>query len=46
VAAGREFKQLGTNSMGELVLATPALSDGVIYVRSSTSLFAIGRKDT
>lgn len=45
MAAGREFKQLGTNSMGALVMATPALSDGVIYVRSSTSLFAIGRKD-
>ncbi len=42
VAAGREFKKLGTNSMGELVMATPALSDGVMYVRSSSSLFAIG----
>jgi hypothetical protein len=30
--------------MGELLMATPALSDGVMYVRSSASLFAIGRK--
>jgi outer membrane protein assembly factor BamB len=44
VAAGEKFNLLGTNSMGELLMATPALSDGVMYVRSSASLFAIGRK--
>lgn len=27
---------------GELLMATPALSDGVMYVRSSSALFAIG----
>jgi hypothetical protein len=30
--------------MGELLMATPALSDGVMYVLSSTGLFAVGRK--
>jgi outer membrane protein assembly factor BamB len=44
IAAGEKFNHLATNSMGELLMATPALSDGVMYVRSSTSLFAIGRK--
>ncbi|HJQ71197.1 MAG TPA: PQQ-binding-like beta-propeller repeat protein [Blastocatellia bacterium] len=44
VAAGRKFAHVATNSMGELLMATPALSDGVMYVRSSSSLFAIGRK--
>lgn len=44
IAAGKKFSHLATNSMGELLMATPALSDGVMYVRSSTSLFAIGRK--
>jgi outer membrane protein assembly factor BamB len=44
VAAGRTFAHLSTNSMGELLMATPALSDGVMYVRSAASLFAIGRK--
>ncbi len=44
IAAGQKFSQLATNSMGELLMATPALSEGVMYVRSSTSLFAIGRK--
>jgi outer membrane protein assembly factor BamB len=43
VAAGREFKHLATNSMGELLMATPALSEGVMYVRASESLFAAGR---
>ncbi len=44
IAAGPEFKHLGTSSMGELLMATPALSDGVLYVRASASLFAVGRK--
>jgi outer membrane protein assembly factor BamB len=44
IAAGRSFTHIATNSMGELLMATPALSDGVMYVRSSKSLFAIGRK--
>ncbi|HEX5709348.1 MAG TPA: PQQ-binding-like beta-propeller repeat protein [Pyrinomonadaceae bacterium] len=44
VAAGKTFAHVATNSMGELLMATPALSDGVMYVRSATSLFAVGRK--
>jgi hypothetical protein len=31
--------------MGELLMATPALSEGVMYVRSAQSLFAIGPKN-
>ena len=44
VAAGEKFSHITTNSIGELVMATPALSDGVMYVRSAQTLFAIGRK--
>ena len=44
IAAGREFKKLGAFSMGELVMATPALSDGVMYVRGVSTLFAVGTK--
>jgi outer membrane protein assembly factor BamB len=44
VSAGDTFTQIATNSMGELLMATPALSEGVMYVRSVSSLFAIGRK--
>jgi outer membrane protein assembly factor BamB len=44
IAAGSTFKHIATNSMGEPLMATPALSEGVMYVRSSASLFAIGRE--
>ena len=44
VTAGPKFAHLATNSMGELLMATPAISEGVMYVRSSSSLFAIARK--
>ena len=44
IAAGQKFNHIATNSMGEMLMATPALSDGVMYVRSSASLFAIGSK--
>lgn len=30
--------------MGELLMATPALSEGVMYVRTVNHLFAIGRR--
>jgi outer membrane protein assembly factor BamB len=43
VTAGRRFEQLAVNSVGELVMATPALSRGVMYVRTVRSLIAIGR---
>jgi outer membrane protein assembly factor BamB len=44
VAAGPIFAHIATNPIGELLMATPALADGVMYVRSSASLFAIARK--
>jgi outer membrane protein assembly factor BamB len=44
IAAGEKFTHVATNSMGELLMATPALSDGVLYVRSANSLFAVGIK--
>ena len=44
VSAGDKFNHIATNSMGELLMATPALSDGVMYVRSAESIFAVGRK--
>jgi outer membrane protein assembly factor BamB len=44
IAAGPEFRAVATNTMGELLMATPALSDGVMYVRSSSALSAIGTR--
>jgi outer membrane protein assembly factor BamB len=43
LSAGPEFKEIAVNPMGELLMATPALSEGVMYVRTARSLFAIGR---
>src|SRR5215510_12339531 len=44
IAASRKYAHIATNSIGELLMATPALSEGEMYARSSQSLFAIGRK--
>lgn len=42
IAAGREGKVLATNSLSGAFFATPAISDGVIYLRSFDRLYAIG----
>ena len=41
VKAGREFKLMHTNTLGERTLASPALVDGVWYWRTAGSLVAI-----
>jgi outer membrane protein assembly factor BamB len=43
LAAGPEFKHLATNTFGEPLMATPALSRGVMYVRTSMHLVSVGR---
>ena len=44
VEAGRTFRQIAVNAMGDLAMATPALSRGAMFVRTATSLVAIGRR--
>ena len=44
LAPGREYKLLAENDLGETVMATPAISDGVLYMRGSKHLFAIGNQ--
>ena len=41
VEAGRQFKLLHVNDLGEQTLASPALVDGTWYWRTATSLRAI-----
>ncbi len=43
VKAGPEFENLGKNSIGELLMATPAIAGGHMYIRSQHHIFAIGR---
>jgi outer membrane protein assembly factor BamB len=42
VKAGPKPDLLATNPMGEVLMATPALSDGLVIVRGLKHLFAIG----
>lgn len=44
IEAGATFKHIATNAIGEMLMATPALSDGVMDVRGVSTLFAIGRR--
>jgi len=41
VKAGAAYELLATNSMGENCMATPAISDGALFIRARQDLFAI-----
>ncbi len=41
--AGPDFELLSQNALGELVMSTPALSDGMMFVRAHHHVYAIGR---
>ena len=43
--AGPEFKMLAANLVGENILTTPAISEGVFFVRGQKHLFAFGEKE-
>ncbi|HSB61973.1 MAG TPA: PQQ-binding-like beta-propeller repeat protein [Vicinamibacteria bacterium] len=43
VKAGPQFELMGRNPMGQALMATPAISDGILLVRGERDLFAIGR---
>ncbi len=42
VKAGPKYELLATNPVGEILMATPAISDGVLYIRGLKSLIAVG----
>ena len=42
VKAGPNYELLATNAMGQVIMATPAISDGVIIVRGLKDVFAVG----
>ncbi len=43
VQAGREFKVLAQNYMDEMIVASPAISGGNIFLRGEEHLFCIGK---
>lgn len=44
VKAGPTYELLSTNPIGEVLMATPAISDGMIFVRSINALYGIAEK--
>jgi outer membrane protein assembly factor BamB len=44
VKAGPSFEVLSKNAMGEVCMASPALSNGVIYIRTSAHVVAIAAR--
>lgn len=44
LAKGKEYKLLAENDLGETVMATPAISGDVLYVRGQKHLFALAAK--
>lgn len=45
VQAGTEYQEVAVHDLGEIVMATPAVSEGVLYVRTLDRLIALGGDD-
>ena len=45
LAASREFRELGRVDLGQKTFATPALADGVMYLRTQSRLLSIGKAE-
>ena len=41
IQAGPEYQLLSKNSMGDLCMATPAISDGILFFRTKNYLIAV-----
>jgi outer membrane protein assembly factor BamB len=46
VKAGPKYELLAKNSIGEVIMATPAVSDGLLIVRGLKNVYAIGSPPT
>jgi outer membrane protein assembly factor BamB len=46
VKAGPEFEVVATNQLNQKILATPAISEGVMFFRTQNSLIAVGQRIT
>jgi outer membrane protein assembly factor BamB len=44
IKAGKTFEVIGKNSLGDVSMATPAISEGVLYFRTGKGLMAIGSR--
>jgi outer membrane protein assembly factor BamB len=44
VKAGTKYELLATNTMGQVIMATPAISNGVLFIRGLKDVFAVGQR--
>ena len=44
IQAGPEFQLLGTNPLGEMTLATPAIASGSLFIRTASKLYRISNR--
>jgi hypothetical protein len=44
--AGRQFRLLARNQLGERMVASPAISGGQIFIRTDEHLFCIGQRSS
>lgn len=44
IAAGKEFELLSVNPLGEICMATPAISEGTLFFRTQKHVVAVGEK--
>lgn len=44
LAASEEFEELGKTPLGQVSSSTPAVNEGVLYLRTYSKLFAVGTK--
>ncbi len=46
VRAGSRFEKLAENQIADETIASPAVSDGQLFIRTESALYAIGRRNT
>ncbi len=44
VKAGRQYELLSRNTMGQPLMATPALADGMLIIRGENTIYALGER--
>ncbi len=45
LAAGKEYKELARNEIGEETTASPAISNGCVYIRTFEALYCFGKNE-
>ena len=43
VEPGSEYREVGQNALDEMSLASPAVADNALFIRTETKLYRIGK---